>query len=356
MRVLLLHTNPYNQEIEDLISDLYSYMSDTDIHCYEYPYNGFKFRNLLKLIKFRFYIRKNKIDIIHAYHFREAFYAKLVSMFTGVKVVYSCYSYHDELKKHNRRIFNFVLSKADAIIFQTEVQKNRFISKYNLQEEKCFKLFHAFSLQRLDNFKFTSIRDEFFIDGYKYLLGTASEFTPEYHLLNIFKMVRKLRKSGRNFICIVAGDNIEEHEDYYDECKYYYISQGLENYICYSLHRPDMTNYISQLDVFIHHSENEAISLPIIMAMMLGVPVVVNDCEMIREITFNGKYATMYDADDIDDFTQKTRQVLLDMEDYELMTEIVKEECRAIFDIRKHIMNLKYIYYNIINQDVDNGK
>jgi glycosyltransferase involved in cell wall biosynthesis len=81
--------------------------------------------------------------------------------------------------------------------------------------------------------------------------------------------------------------------------------------------------------------------------MVSGVNVVVNDTEMIKEITSNGKYATLYvDNNDLD-FATKTRGILLDLEDYKLISQVVKEETRQIFSIDRHINGLKQIYLQL---------
>ena len=347
MRIALLHTNPYYQEIEELILDINSNFKIKDFQLFEIKYCDFKWYKLSKLIELRRFLKKNKIDIIHTYHYLDAFYALLASKGLNVKVLFSCYFYYENLKGFHKKAFEKVLNNVDSIIFQTDTQKNRFVSQYNLEPKKHFKLLHGFSLKRFDKFKFNSLRDEFFIDDFKYIIGTLGDFTPEHDVLNVLKMVKKLRKTGRNFTCLVAGEEVDEYDSYFNDCKYYYLSHGLDNYINFIDHRYDMANYLSQLDVFVYHSDNEAVAIPVIQALISGVNVVVNDNEMIREITRNGKYATLYKSKDAADFAEKTRQILIDLEDYQLIAETVQEECREIFCIDRHVSGLRDIYMKV---------
>ncbi|MBR4155689.1 MAG: glycosyltransferase family 4 protein [Bacteroidales bacterium] len=347
MRIALLHTNPYYQEIEELILDINSNFKVRDFQLFEIKYSDFKWYKLSKIIELRRFLKINKIDIIHTYHYLDAFYALLASKGLNVKVVYSCYFYYDNIKGFHKRAFEKVLNNVDSIIFQTDTQKDRFVSKYNLDSHKHFKLLHAFSLKRFDKFKFDSLRDEFFIDDFRYVIGTLGDFTPDHDVMNVLKMVKKLRKTGRNFTCLVAGEQIDGYDSYFVDCKYYYLSHGLDNYINFIGHRYDVVNYLSQLDVFVYHSDNEAIAIPVIQALISGVNVVANDNEMIREITRNGKYASLYKSNDVVDFADKTRQILNDIEDYQLIAETVKEECREIFSIDKHVSGLRDIYIKV---------
>ena len=347
MRITLLHTNPFHQEIEDLILDIISNFKLNDFKLFEYHYPDFKWYKIFELKKLRDFIKDNKIDIIHTYAYSDAYYALLASKGLGVKVIYSCYFYHDELTGLNKRMFRYVIENVDSIIFQSDTQKNRFVSKYNLDSQKHFRLYHAFSFKRFDNFKFNSLRDEFFIDDFRYIIGTLGDFTPDHDVMNVLRMVKKLKKTGRNFTCLLAGEQIEEYDSYFDDCKYYYLVYGLDNYVNYIGCRYDTANYLSQLDAFVYHSDNEAIALPVMQALVSGVSVVVNDDEMIKEITRNGKYASIYKSDDVSDFAEKTRNILTDIEDYQLIAETVKEESREIFSIDRHISGLREIYLEV---------
>ena len=67
----------------------------------------------------------------------------------------------------------------------------------------------------------------------------------------------------------ITDDMIEKYDFYFDDCKYYYLVHGLDNYVNYIGHRYDSVNFLSQLDVFVYHTDNEPISLPIIQAMII---------------------------------------------------------------------------------------
>ena len=349
MRIVYLHTKPSFSEIDDLILDIRSNFKSDDFQLYEIQYVDFKWHKLSIIKKIRHFLINNKIDIIHTYYFIDAFYALLLTKYLNVKVIYSCYSYHDKLRGLSKMMMKYVLNNVSSIIFQTDVQRNKFLSKFNLNPQYHFKLLHGFSMERLDSRESKSLRDEYFIDDFRYLIWTYGDFTPERDMLSVYKMVKRLRKSGRNFTCLVAGEMIDEFDFYFDECKYYYLLHGLDNYITYVGHHDNAVDFMRQLDAFVYHSNNEAVALPVIQAMISGVNVIVNDDEMIKEITSNGKYATLYKSNDIVDFTNNTRQILSDLEDYQLIAETVSEECRKIFSIKKHIQGLKEIYKKVNN-------
>lgn len=347
MKVAFLHTLPSSYEINNLISDISLNVKDDDFQAFTYHSLHGHDSVVVELFKFKKFLKNNKIDIVHTYDYIDAFLVLWIAKRLKIKVVFSNYSYHDELNSKHEKILKFVMRKT-TMIFQTNVQKDYYISKYSINPQNHFKLLHAFDFKRYDNYGFNSLRDEFFIDDLKYLVATIGDFSPKHDVMNIFKMVRKLRRTGRNFMCLVAGEMLEEYDTYYDECRYYYLMQGLDNYISYIGHRNDTANILSQLDAFIYHSDNEAVAIPVIEAMVSGANIIVNDSEMIKELTHNGKYATLYKSGDADDFAEKTRTNLNNIDDFQLISEVVKEECRYIFSIEHHIAGLRNIYLKLI--------
>ena len=348
MRVTFLHTVPYRQEINNLILDISLNIKKTDFHLFAYPclHSG---NIIVNLFEFRKFLKKNNIDIVHVYDYIDAYLVMKISKGLNVKVVFSDYYYHDELKGFKKHIYKTVLNKVDHIIFQSEYQKDYVMNYWGLSSGRCSKLYHAFCFKRFDAFDYNSVRDEFFIDDLRYLIGTIGDFTPQRNMMSVFKMVKKLRRTGRNFTCVIAGAQVDEYDSIYDDCKYYYILQGLDNYITYMGRRVDDANLLSQFDLFVYNSAREAIAIPVLEAMVSGTSIVVNDNEMIREITSNGKYATLYEENNDMDFAVKAREVLLDLEDNKLITQVVREETRQIFSIAKHIDGLKRIYLQLLN-------
>ena len=61
-------------------------------------------------------------------------------------MVFSCYSYYEDLKGFSNYMYKTAISKCAAVIFQTETQKKRFISKYKDNHLKYFKLFQSMNV------------------------------------------------------------------------------------------------------------------------------------------------------------------------------------------------------------------
>ena len=109
MRVTFLHTIPYRYEINNLILDISLNVKKTDFQFFDYPCLHTSGNILINLFKFRRFIKENMIDIIHVYDYIDAYLVFKMVKGMNVKVVFSDYYYHDDLKGIKNHIYKTIL-------------------------------------------------------------------------------------------------------------------------------------------------------------------------------------------------------------------------------------------------------
>jgi len=82
----------------------------------------------------------------------------------------------------------------------------------------------------------------------------------------------------------------------------------------------------------------------VVEAMAVGIPVFVNDWEVMTEITENGKYVTLYKSNDEVDLLQQFMVFLQDRETYKDKAREAACFVSEKYSIEKHIENLKHVY------------
>ncbi|MDE5970346.1 MAG: glycosyltransferase family 4 protein [Muribaculaceae bacterium] len=76
--------------------------------------------------------------------------------------------------------------------------------------------------------------------------------------------------------------------------------------------RQDIYTRLSQYDIFILPSLNEAFSIALAEAMSALVPVIISNLDGPKLIADNGKYATVFTPGDVNDLARKIREVIAD--------------------------------------------
>jgi len=85
--------------------------------------------------------------------------------------------------------------------------------------------------------------------------------------------------------------------------------------------------------------------------MAVGIPVFANDWDVMKEITGNGKYATVYKTRDEYDLLREFMLFLQNKALYQAKANEAALFVRERYSIEKHIDELKKVYYKMINTD-----
>ena len=84
----------------------------------------------------------------------------------------------------------------------------------------------------------------------------------------------------------------------YDECVTYCQQNSLLDKVSFLGSRDDVPTILQQLDAFVYATDHDTFGIGVVEAMAVGIPVFVNDWEVMTEITDNGKFATLYKSKD----------------------------------------------------------
>ena len=82
--------------------------------------------------------------------------------------------------------------------------------------------------------------------------------------------------------------------------------------------------------------------------MLSGVPVLVNDFEVMREITQDGTLATLYKSNNIEDCSEKMLELINHIDEYKEMAKTKVQKVKELYSIDNHINSLMHLYSDIL--------
>ena len=108
--------------------------------------------------------------------------------------------------------------------------------------------------------------------------------------------------------------------------------------------RSDIPWLLSRMDLFFYASEHDTFGIAVIEALAVGLPVLVNDWAVMKEITQDGALAMLYRTDDLEDCLTKIRNFARfngdDRPDCSRTMAVVRER----YSIEGHLRKLNEIY------------
>jgi glycosyltransferase involved in cell wall biosynthesis len=108
--------------------------------------------------------------------------------------------------------------------------------------------------------------------------------------------------------------------------------------------RTDVPHILAQSDAFVYATDYDTFGIAVAEAMATGIPVFVNDWEVMSEITEQGKYATLYKTKDEKDLLGKFMLFLASKNDYISKAQLAQQFVRSSYSIEQHIPNLMQQY------------
>lgn len=186
--------------------------------------------------------------------------------------------------QRDTKLFHKALSKADAMICNSEYIKNYYLTKYPNDKEKVFTVYNIIDGEEIAYQSKQETEKEFvdFINNHKKIVSVTGRFCKEkgfeYMLAAFAKAIRNIDLG----LVMVGDGGLKE--------KYSEIIQKLaiENKVYFTGFQNNPYKYMAKSDIFVLSSLSEGFPNVLAEAMSLGLPVIATNCysgpaEILRE-------------------------------------------------------------------------
>jgi glycosyltransferase involved in cell wall biosynthesis len=217
---------------------------------------------LLKLIK---------PDIVHS-HLLTGVVHKLLSL-SKIPLIYT---HHNSIIKNNARLFSFLLNSCDGFIGISKICSDN-LHKYLIANKKLVTIFNAVDEKRLKS------TDKKVLDKNQINLLAVGRLTQQKNYPLMLNVIKELKASTlQKFHLNIAGEGDKQSE-------LIELVKDLELADTVTLlgNRSDISQLMSESDLFIMSSDWEGLPIALIESQLLGLPAIVTDvggcCEVIAQ-------------------------------------------------------------------------
>ncbi|MBL7053188.1 MAG: glycosyltransferase family 4 protein [Candidatus Portnoybacteria bacterium] len=292
----------------------------------DYPWYGIKEQVLMP-----FKIHKEKLDLMHFPHFNVPLFCFCPFVITIHDLILKRFPTRRAstlgpirywLKNLAYQIVIFSAAKrAKRIISISEFTKNDILKYFKVKPEKMEMIYEGVSDFDIDNSK--GIDKKVVLNKYgikkPYILYVGNSY-PHKNLGRLILAFDKLRKEKKDLNLVLAG----RKEYFYNRLEKEYT--GFKNIIFtdFVLDK-DLSVLYQNASLYVFPSLCEGFGLPPLEAMLHNLPVVCSDSSCLPEVL--GSAAIYFDPENIDDMTDKLRQVL---NNEKLQQELIQEGRKQI--------------------------
>ena len=288
-------------------------------------------------------LQDEKVDIVHSQTPSNSLILSFILFGTGIKLITTIHGFSF---LENNRIYKHIVFKSSCkILFVSNHQMHLYQKNYTHSiYQKCKVIYNGIDIEKFDRiYEIPDIYKE--EDRIKLcVIGNIREARRYDVIIKAAGLLRK--KQICNFALYIIGDtpqNEQKRLEYYkDLCK----ELEIEDTVHFVGSRGDVPAILQHSDVYIM-SSIETFGISIVEAMMNGVPVIINDFDVMKEVTENGKLAMLYKTGDTNDLACKIKTIIENLESYKAWSRSNVEYVTSKYSIDSCIKQLCNIYLDV---------
>lgn len=317
-------------------SDAFRATDATFIHL---PKHG----NMLKyILSIRQCIAQNHIDIIHSQTPSNSLLCVLAKIGLPVKLYTS---FHGLSFSHANWLQRKVVMKcSDRLVFVSQYIRDLYLQTNSwIQPDKCEVVYDAMDFSKVAEKRERERESERESGPMQPRLGMVGSFNYGRDHLFLCKALKELNAQGIDFHFDFVGGKWASEPACYDDCVRYCNENGLADKVSFLGMRTDVYDIMQTWDGVVYSTKCDTFGISILEAVAMGLPTLVNDWQVFREISNNGEFLRMWKTGDIEDCVQAITRMITDrpsVADCQHYASLV----RSRFGIEKHIAKLNEIY------------
>lgn len=295
-------------------------------------------------------LQEQQITIVHAQQYIDALYAKLATIGTNIKVVETFHGYDYGSTRLEKALIQLSIRWSDAVCFVSEAQRQYYLWKYMFRSPaKTHVVYNGIDFSKLDTTALPNPVLPTKIDPASRGMKLA--------MVGNFGRVRA-QSSLRQFLLRLAQEHIpcdfyfvgkkDDNEPWrYDDCVRFCEQHHLQDFVHFLGSRNDVPQILQQLDAFVYATDHDTFGIAVVEAMAAGVPVFVNDYEVMTEVTHNGEWATLYHTGDTEDLWKHFAEFVAHRETFKQQAKQTALQVRQQYSMAHHLQQLHDVYQGL---------
>lgn len=291
-------------------------------------------------------LRQKQIDILHTHRYKENILGGVAARMAGVKrvvrTVHGMPEPYYGLQQLKARLYSSVdlavcRYRVDLLVTVSDDIRRSLGSKIN--PGKIVTVHNGVDLNQLTvTTSSRDIRRRLGVDENETLIGSAGRLMPVKGYEYLLKAVQIMGEKQRDVRLLLIGDGPERKS-----LEQAVANLGLDDRVIFHGFTPDTAELIKAMDIFVLSSLHEGISIALLEAMALGVPVVATAVGGNREVITDGETGLLVPSRDAESLATACLRLMDDAQLRKMLTErgrsLIKQEyTRDVMAGRMHTL------------------
>lgn len=299
------------------------------------------------IIAIRRVIKKYQIDIVHSQTPSNTLVLALALLNMRTKIITTMHGFNFSkvVGLYQKIVYHF----SKKILCVSEYQKSVYEQNWHLTlNNKLQVIYNGINVHKFDEISYDS-NVKYILDGSNPIkLCMVGNFVNVRSQIVIIHSLELLKQRGiNNFDFYFIGRRVETECDLYDNCLKYCTDNHLSN-VHFLGAQANVPELLQQMDGFVYSSASDTFGIAVVEALVTGLPTIVNDWVVMKEVTQNGKWATLFETEDSEDCADKIQELIEHLPERKVQAQKIAKEVREEYSIEKHICRLYEVYTDVL--------
>jgi L-malate glycosyltransferase len=296
------------------------------------------------LWRFRKKVKNTRPSLIHAMQALDVVYARLATLGLSLPVVYTLHGFHETTDSWvNRALFYWAFRGAKVLTFVSQFQRNWYVEKYGLDRAKTQVVYNGIDWEKFPMRSSFPESDK----NKPWKLGSVGNFTSGRDHLFLCRVAAQLKAAEVPFQLELVGKPDPKAFELYQACVDFVWDHGLQEQVRFLGSRADVPKLLEGWDAFVYASVHDTFGIAVVEAMGAGLPVWVNDWEVMREITEEGKLAHLYSTAQVESLLSQLVNFVNGPSEYQEFAHKAAKQVRERYSIARHLIQLNELYSSL---------
>ncbi|MCO6511273.1 MAG: glycosyltransferase family 4 protein [Aridibacter famidurans] len=298
-------------------------------------------------------IRDQKIEIVHAFGVGEAFLARIASVAGGPlkRILHLQDQHFDKPEVSDRFGLKSAARISDAVLLPTRAAF-AMLRVSGIDTRKNF----FFVPPGIDRGRLTShggtFRKELGLNDDHILIGMRAPFDSSgIDHMTVCRALPRVMDKHEKARFVFAGSVGEDGEFVLAQCAEFCDEAGIGDRVLFVTDIADSDRVLSSMDLFVYSADNGSAPLSVAEAMMLGLPSVVSDTDLLAEMTDGGKRAEIFMRGDEEELANKLLSLIKSRKLREKRAREAGDFAEGNYSIDRMMMSLKTLYTELLSAE-----
>lgn len=239
-----------------------------------------RFGYIRYLLQLRRIIRLENITTVHVQHWLDGIYAWLATIGMHVQLVMTLHGFYS-MKGLNGFLCRMSIHMADDVCFVSRYEQDWYHQQMHISGAKCHVIYNGVDFNKFD--VESECMKKLGNEG-RIKLCMVGNFMNGRDHTTLVRALQLLKERGiNNFDFYFIGKKSEVDQHLYDECVRICEKNKLKH-VHFLGARNDVPALLKVMDGFIYSTAHDTFGIAVVEAMYAGLPVVVNDWPVMKEV------------------------------------------------------------------------